>query len=144
MSVLDSFLFAVAIIAAQIVLGAALFAVFMWMRIVERDTRLPEEAGGGPDLEFTGGGRIGRSGWSRRPFCRISLYNEFLVVSVRSTRRLLRYDEIASVEITQDKKRNSILIIGKEARGASALEIEFSAKEHESLLTALRGKVAAA
>lgn len=144
MSILDTFLFATAIIVVQIVLGGALLAVFMWMRIVERDTRLPEEAGGGPDLEFTGGGRIDRSGWSRRPFCRISLYNEFLVVSVRSTRRVLRYDEIASVECTKHKTRNSILIACREARGASTLEIEFAAKEHESLLTALRAKVAAA
>ena len=48
MSILDTVLFAAALLGSQVILAAVLIAVFMRLRIVERDTRLPEEYGKTP------------------------------------------------------------------------------------------------
>ena len=142
MSGIDTILFGTAILIAQILLGAALFAIFFWMRTIERDTRLPEEAGRKLELEVIGAGRVGRSGWSRNPFCRLSLYDTFLVVSIRSTRKLIRYNQVASVQEILHGKKDAILIAENASSDEAISEIEFVTKEHESILKTLRTKTA--
>ena len=141
MDLINAFYFAVAIMAAQILLAAMLLAVFLRMRIVERDTRLSEEEGKTPDLEVTGGGRIGRSRWSMRPLCRLSLYDDFLVVTVKAQRVLLHYADIDTATLEKDKKRKILHILGPEESGRPTPDIRFAPKDPEALETALEEKL---
>lgn len=131
MSVLDTILFAAAILVIQVLLAAGLGTGFMWLRIIERDTRLPEEEGRKTILEVTGGGSIGRSGWSMRPLCRLTLYDIFLVASIKSTRVLLRYDKISSVSVDAEKK--NVRIQGPEENGVHKPDILFAVKNPDEL-----------
>ena len=141
MDLINAVYFAVAIMAAQIVLAAMLVAVFLRMRIVERDTRLREEEGKTPILEVTGGGRIGRSRWSMRPLCRLSLYDDFLVVAVKAERIIVPYDEIISATLEEIKKRQVVRILGPEKHGRHEPDIQFSPKEPEALAATLKQKL---
>lgn len=141
MSIIDTVLFAIALLIAQILLATLLIAVFLRMRIVERDTRLREEEGKCPILEVTGGGRIGRSRWSMRPLCRLSLYDDFLVVGVKAQRIILPYDEIASAALENIQKRQVMHILGPEEHGRHEPDIQFSSKDPEALAAVLKQKL---
>ena len=136
MTILDTFLFATMILVVQIFLAIGLGTGFMWMRIVERDTRLREEEGRKTILEVTGGGSINRSRWSMRPLCRLTLYDTFLVASIKSTRALLRYNQITSVSVVPEKK--SVRIQGPEENGVSKPDIFFSVKDPAALAAELQ------
>ncbi len=141
MSITDTVLFAIALLVAQIVVAALLIAVFLRMRIVERDTRLREEEGQTPILEVTGGGRIGRSRWSMRPLCRLSLYDDFLVAAIKAQRVVVPYDKIASAAQEVIQKRHVMHILGREEHGRHEPDIQFSAKEPEALAAELNRKL---
>ena len=141
MDLINAFYFAVAIMVAQIILGAILAAVFLRMRIVERDTRLSQEEGKTPDLEVTGGGRIGRSRWSMRPLCRLSLYDDFLVVTVKAQRVAVHYADIDTATVEEDKKGKIVHILGPEKDGRPTPDIRFAPKDPEALQAALKEKL---
>ena len=141
MSVLDTIFFALALLLAQIILAAVLVAVFLRMRIVERDTRLTEEEGRTPLLEVTGGGRIGRSRWSMRPLCRLSLYDDFLIVAVRAQRVVLHYADIDTAALVEEKKRKIMRILGPKEKGRPTPDIQFVTKDPEALEAALKEKL---
>lgn len=138
MDLINAVYFAVAILAAQIILAVILAAVFLRMRIVERDTRLSQEEGKTPDLEVTGGGRIGRSRWSMRPLCRLSLYDDFLVVAVKAQRVVVHYADIHTAAVEEDKKGKIVRIQGPEKGGRPATDIRFAPKDPEALEAALK------
>ena len=140
MSVINAVYFALALMTAQTVLAIMLLLVFLRMRIVERDTRLPEEEGKTPTFEVTGGGRIGRSGWSRRPLCRLSLYDDFLVVAVRAQRVAVPYADIDTA-VEEDKKRKIVHILGPEKDGRPTPDIQFAPKDPEALAALLKEKL---
>jgi len=137
MDILDATYFAVALLTAQILLGIVLFAVFIRMRIEERDTRLVEEEGRMPILEVTGAGRIGRGRWSFRPLCRLTLYDEFLVAAVRAQRTLVHYADIESVAMEDRKKVKVIRILGPIKDGRPTPDIHFAPKDPEAIEVAL-------
>jgi len=141
MSILDTILFAVAILVVQTFLAIGLGTGFMWMRILERDTRLPEEEGRNAIVEVTGGGSINNSRWSIRPLCRMTLYDLFLVVSIKSTRELLRYDKISSVQVDPDSRR--VHIQGPKENGVVKPDIYFAMKDPEALAAAIREQLPA-
>jgi len=131
--------FAVALSLVQIALAVVLGTVFLRLRRVERDTLLPEEQGVSPILDAKGAGRIGRSGWSRSPFCRITVYENFLVACVKSNRVLVRYKALKSVDTVSEGKAQ--LRLGYEVEDSEALEvIEFSTKEPARLIELLRAR----
>ncbi len=141
MDIINAIYFALALLLAQIALAIMLVIVFLRMRIVERDTRLPEEQGKTPHLEVTGGGRIGRSRWSMRPLCRLSLYDHFLVVAVKAQRVLLPYADIDTAALEERDKRKVIRILGPEEEGRPTPDIQFAPKDLEALEAALKQKL---
>ena len=141
MSVINTVYFALALLVAQVLLAAMLVFVFLRMRIVERDTRLSEEEGKTPILEVTGGGRIGRSRWSMRPLCRLSLYDDFLVVAAKAQRIMLPYADIKTAALEEDKKRKIVHILGPEVDGRHTPDIQFAAENPEALAAALKEKL---
>ena len=141
MSTINTVYFALALLVAQVSLAAVLVFVFLRMRVVERDTRLSEEEGKKPILEVTGGGRIGRSRWSMRPLCRLSLYDDFLVVAVKAQRVVLPYADIDSAARARNNKRTIVHILGPEVDGRHTPDIEFAPKDPEALAAALNEKL---
>jgi len=141
MNLLDTIFFALALLLAQAALAVVLVAVFMRLRIVERDTRLEEELGRRPELEVTGGGQIGRGRWSMRPLCRLTLYDVFLVVSIKSQRIRIHYQEIQTASIKVKKKRTYLHILGPEENGRHNPDIQFAPKDPEALEAALKEKI---
>ena len=141
MSVINTVYFALALLVAQVLLAAMLVFVFLRMRIVERDTRLSEEEGKTPILEVTGGGRIGRSRWSMRPLCRLSLYDDFLVVAAKAQRIMLPYTDIETAALEVNNKRKIVHILGPEEDGRHTPDILFDPKDPEALAAALNEKL---
>lgn len=80
-------------------LAIALGFVYVWVRNMERDTRLEPEHGRTPSLEVIGKGRINRKQWSRGKACRVSLYEDFFVITAGSTRHWFPFYRIREVEI---------------------------------------------
>ena len=91
-----------------IALAIAMYYGYLWMRKQERDTRLMEEEGRQPQLEVFGAGRINRRQWSNKTGCRVSIYDDFLVVSVSSQRRSIPLYMIRGVEVASDGGRMTI------------------------------------
>ncbi len=141
MDLINAAYFALALMVAQTLLAVVLVTVFLRMRIVERDTRLTEEESETPMLEVTGGGRIGRGRWSMRPLCRLSLYDDFLVVTVKSQRILLPYADIDSAALEENGKRKIMHILGPEKEGRHTPDIQFAPKDPEALEGALKQKL---
>ena len=141
MDLISAAYFALALLVAQLLLAIVLTSVFLRLRIVERDTRVTEEEGKTPLLEVTGGGRIGRSRWSMRPLCRLSLYDDFLVVAVKSQRILLPYADIDTVALEEDGKRKIMRILGPEKEGRHTPDIQFAPNDPEALEAALKQKL---
>lgn len=141
MSVLDTIFFSLALLLAQAALAVVLVTVFMRMRIAERDTRLKEEEGRTPELEVTGGGQIGRGRWSMRPLCRLTLYDTFLVASIKSQRMRVNYQDIDSASIEVEKKRTYIHILGPKEDGRHNPDIQFAPKDPQTLEAALKEKI---
>lgn len=133
----------VAIILSVIQLGLAIFLVlvFVRLRIVERNTRIEEEAGQRPVYHVFGGGNINRSGWSRKPFCRLTLYPDFLVACVKSTRIAVRYERIAETGIEPVRKGNAVYIFGPEEDGGPVPAVHFAPEDPEALLAALQTQI---
>jgi len=69
-----------------VVLLAGLVYAYRWFRHKERDTRLPEEQGLAPRLEVFGSAKINQRQWIYGNGCRVSVYEDFLVVSGGSQR----------------------------------------------------------
>lgn len=78
---------AAAFLIGWIGLAVGMFFGYRWLRDSERDTLLAEEAGLEPRLEAIGSGRINQRQWSTGRGCRVSIYDDFFVISVSSTRR---------------------------------------------------------
>lgn len=81
-----------------ITMAIALGFVYVWVRNMERDTRLEQEHGRTPALEVIGIGRINRKQWSRGKACRVSLYDSFFVISAGSQRLWFPFYRIRDVE----------------------------------------------
>lgn len=82
-----------------------LFYAYFWLRNRERDTRLPEEVSLTPRLEVFGSGRVNQRQWTRAKGCRISVYDEFLVVSASSQRLRLPLRHVRNVAYDEAQGR---------------------------------------
>ncbi len=127
--------FAIIFLLFWVGLAVALIYGYRWMRNQERDTRLDEEAGLHPNLEVFGAGRINRRQWSNAKGCRVSVYDNFLVVSVSSQRRRIPLYLIRGVEVSEGDQQ---MTINGLAEDESLLAIDFRGADVARLAAYLR------
>ena len=126
---------AVVFLLFWIALAIGMYYGYLWMRTQERDTRLTEEEGRQPQLEVFGSGRINRRQWSNKTGCRVSIYDDFLVVSVSSQRRSIPLYLIRDVEVAADGSRMTIHGL---AQDETLLAIDFRGPDAARLAEFLR------
>lgn len=108
---------------------------YRWLRNQERDTRLTEEEGREPRIEVIGAGRINQRRWSRGRACRVSVYDDFLVVSVDAQRRRLQLYLIREID---EHPEDHLITIRGLAEDESTLSIDFRGPDAERLAAYLR------
>ena len=116
-------------------LAIAMFFGYRWLRDQERDTRLSEEEGREPRIEVIGAGRINHRQWSTGRGCRVSVYDDFLVVSVSSQRRRIQLYLIREVSEFPEERRITIKGLTEDE---SLLSIDFRGVDAECLAAYLR------
>lgn len=132
--------------SAELVIAAIFFIVWIVLAIVlgiayrilrdrERDTRLDQESGLSPALEVIGAGRVNRRQWSRGRGCRISVYEDFFVVSVSSQRIAIPLYRVRDVETNGGPDRLTLRAL---AEDESLLSVEFRGADAATLAAALR------
>ncbi len=126
---------AVLFFVGWIVLAAGLGIGYKVLRDRERDTRLPQESGRTPGLEVLGAGRVNRRQWSRGRGCRVSVYDDFLVVSVSSQRIAIPFYRIREVDTAGGDDRLTLYAL---AEDESAISIDFHGAEAAALAACLR------
>jgi len=129
---------------------AALIFLFFWlmlalglgigyrfMRNQERDTRLEQEVGRTPALEVFGAGRINRRQWSPGRGCRISVYEDFFVVSVSSQRLRIPLYSVREVTLSDSDRHLTLkgftedeTLLSMEFRGPDAARLAEHLREH--------------
>jgi hypothetical protein len=118
-----------------LLLAAGLVFAYRVMRNHERDTRLALEAGRAPRLEVLGAGRINRRQWSRGQGCRVSVYDDFLVVSVSSQRLAFPFYRIREIDTAGGSDRLTVRAL---AEDESAVSIDFRGPDALALAACLR------
>lgn len=118
-------------------LAIALAFGYRWMRDHERDTRLSQEVGLDPKLEVFGAGRINRRQWSRGRGCRVSVYDDFLVVSVSSQRISIPLYSVREVHLTPDDRQLTLkgftvdeTLLSMDFRGPDAARLAAHLRQH--------------
>ena len=118
-------------------LAVALGYGYRWMRDQERDTRLDRETGLDPKLEVFGAGRINRRQWSKGRGCRVSVYDDFLVVSVSSQRIPIPLYSVREVNLTPDDRQLTLkgftedeTLLSMDFRGPDAARLAAYLREH--------------
>jgi hypothetical protein len=137
MSVSMEIAIAAAFFVGWVLLAAGLMIAYKVMRDHERDTRLAEEAGRTPTLEVIGAGRIGRRQWSRGHGCRVSVYDDFFVVSVSSQRMAFPLFYIREIDTAAGPNRLTVRTLAKDE---SLVSIDFRGTEAERLADSLRDR----
>jgi hypothetical protein len=129
--------FAIGFLIFWIALAVFLVIGYQWLRNRERDTRLAQEAGLTAHLEVIGAGRINRRQWSRATGCRVSVYDDFFVVSVSSQRIAFPLYRVTDIDTSGGLDRLTLRALGEDEsaisidfRGASAAELAAWLREH--------------
>lgn len=118
-------------------LAIALGFGYVWMRNQERDTRLSQEIGVRAQLEVFGAGRINRRQWSQGRGCRISVYDDFLVISVSSQRLRIPLYSIRQIDLSPDDRQLTLkgftedeTLLTMDFRGPDAARLASHLREH--------------
>jgi len=126
---------AVAFFVGWVLLAVALAFGYKVMRDRERDTRLAQEDGRTPKLEVIGAGRINRRQWSRGRGCRMSVYDDFFVVSVSSQRMAFPLNYIRELDTAGGADRLTVRAL---AGDESIVSIDFRGVNAQVLAESLR------
>ena len=129
---------AVIFLAFWISLAIVLGFGFVWMRNQERDTLLDQEIGREPVLEVLGAGRINRRQWSYgRRSCRITVYDDFFVISVSSQRLRIPLYSIRQIDLTDNDRQMTLkgftedeTLLSLDFRGPDAARLATYLREH--------------
>lgn len=118
-----------------IAMAVALGFVYIYVRNLERDTRLEPEQGKTPSLEVIGVGRINHKHWSRGKACRVSLYEDFFVISAGSQRMWFPFYRIRDVELGPEP---NYVAMSAHAADESVVTFEFRGTDAKTLAQQLR------
>ena len=126
---------AVVFFVGWVLLAAGLMYGYRVMRDNERDTRLTQEEGRKPQFEVIGAGRINRRQWSRGRGCRVSVYDDFFVVSVSSQRMAFPLFYIREIDTAAGADRLTVRAL---AGDESIVSIDFRGTNAQALADTLR------
>jgi len=116
-------------------MAIALGFVYVWVRNMERDTRLEPEHGRTPGLEVIGMGRINRKQWSRGKASRVSVYEDFFVISAGSQRHWFPLYRVREVELGPEP---NYVTLSAHAVDESLVFFEFRGTDAAALAERLR------
>lgn len=85
-------------------LAFAMYLLFRHLQKGEREARVPEEEGKTPEQEEIITVKFDNGIWSRNNMGRIAFYRDFIAVCARARRVAIPYEDIQTIELTQDKR----------------------------------------